>query len=230
VARLDKLVFDKGLLDSVCATLLLADNSNPVAVIYVGDAATGRTTVADMFADHPLTYVSDNFTPASFVSHAANVSRKELEAVDLLPRIKHKVLITPEMAPAFRGKEDELAKRFAILTRVLDGQGLQTDSGTHGQRGHRGDYVFAWLGGTTPFEEKVWRVMAQLGSRLFFLAMNSPQRVTVEDLVDSYEEVPYKERLSQCQAAVHHVLTALQAQGVRSVSWKSAADPRPIRE
>jgi hypothetical protein len=123
---------------SVCATLLLEDNVNPVAVIYVGGPSSSKTPVADMFADHPLTYISDNFTPAAFVSHAANVSRKDLEEVDLLPRIKHKVLITPEMAPIFRGKEDELATRFAILTRVLDGQGLQTDSGTHGQRGYRG--------------------------------------------------------------------------------------------
>ncbi len=120
---------------SVCASLLLADNVNPVAVVYVGPAAAGKTTVVNMFADHSLTCVSDSFTPASFVSHAANVAREQLEKIDLLPRIRHKVLITPELAPILRGKEDELAKQFSILTRVLDGQGLQTDSGTHGQRG-----------------------------------------------------------------------------------------------
>ncbi|MFQ5961139.1 MAG: hypothetical protein ACE5MG_07065 [Candidatus Methylomirabilales bacterium] len=70
---------------STCATLLLADNCNPVAVIYVGGASTSKTTVADLFADHDLTYLSDNFTPAAFVSHAANVSPKALDKVDLLP-------------------------------------------------------------------------------------------------------------------------------------------------
>jgi hypothetical protein len=215
---------------SVCATLLLADNTNPVAVIYVGGPSSSKTTVADMFADHGLTYVSDNFTPAAFVSHAANVSRGELANVDLLPRIRHKVLITPELAPIFRGKEDELAKRFALITRVLDGQGLQTDSGTHGQRGYRGDYLFAWLGCTTPFEGKVWRVMAQLGSRLFFLGMDSPAELTVDDLVDADEEVSYKERLKQCKGVIHQCLTALQKVKVRGVSWTSAQDPRPIRE
>lgn len=187
---------------SVCATLLLEDNVNPVAVIYVGDAATGKTTVAHMFADHPLTYVTDNFTPASFVSDAANVSRKDLEEVDLLPRIKHRVLITPEMAPVFRGRDDELATRFAILTRVLDGQGFQTDSGTHGQ----------------------------LGSRLFFPAIDRQEEVTIEDLVDSDEELSYKERLSQCKATVSQFLTTLQQQGVRSIPWESTADTRPLRE
>src|SRR3990172_3902192 len=108
---------------SVCGTLLLADNSNPVAVIYVGPPSSSKTTVADMFAGHRLCYRSDNFTPASFVSHAANRSAKDLQKVDLLPRIKHKVLVTPELATIFRGKEDDLVNQFKIITRVLDGQG-----------------------------------------------------------------------------------------------------------
>jgi hypothetical protein len=120
---------------SVYATLLLAKNSNPVTVIYLGSPSAGKTTVVNMFTDHEASYVSDNFTPAAFVSHSANVSKEALSEIDLLPRIRHKVLITPELAPNFRGKEDELTKRFSILTRVLDGQGLMTDSGTHGRRG-----------------------------------------------------------------------------------------------
>ena len=140
-------------------------------------------------------------------------------------------MITPELAPIFRGKEDELAQRFSIITRVLDGQGLQTDSGAHGRRGHRGDYLFAWLGCTTPLEDRVWKVMAQLGSRLFFLVTDSQQEVTVEDLVGSDEELPYKKRLAQCKRVVHQFLTALfAAQGVRGIPWTVAQDPRNIRE
>jgi len=55
---------------ATCATLFLADNTNPVALIYEGPPASSKTTVADMFAGHPLCYRSDNFTPAAFVSHA----------------------------------------------------------------------------------------------------------------------------------------------------------------
>ncbi len=75
---------------SVCATLLLADNSNRVAVIYMGPPSSSKTTVADMFAGHPLYYRSDNFTPAAFVNHAANRSPEALKKMDLLPRIRHK--------------------------------------------------------------------------------------------------------------------------------------------
>lgn len=227
---------------ATAATLLLQDNVDPVAVIYVGGPSSGKTTVADMFADadvtvkdgeasHPLVYLSDNFTPAAFVSHAANVTRKKLLRVDLLPRIKHKLMVTPELAPIFRGKEADLTTRFSILTRILDGDGLMTDSGTHGQRGYRGDYMFAWLGCTTPFETVVWRVMAQLGSRLFFLLMDSEVEVTVEDLVASEGAVPYKARLDRVRVALHPFLSALfeDAGGVRGVTWDATADPHDVK-
>jgi len=90
-----------------------------------------------------LCYRSDKFTPASFVSQAANQPTKALAKVDLLPRIKDKILLTPELATIFRGKPDELTQTFSTITRVLDGQGLQTDSGTHGRQGYTGQHGFA---------------------------------------------------------------------------------------
>ena len=115
---------------------------------------------------------------------------------------------------------------------MLDGHGLQTDSGTHGRRGYRGDYLFAWIGCTTPFDGKVWRVMAQLGSRLFFLVMDQEMEVTVEDLMNSVDDVPYKDRLVLVQKVLHPYLTDVFSRfgGVRGVEWDSKADPRPVRE
>ena len=64
---------------STCATLLLADNVNPVALIYVGPASAGKTTVASMFERTTLNraelvYRSDKFTPASFITHSAKAT------------------------------------------------------------------------------------------------------------------------------------------------------------
>src|SRR5262252_1817825 len=62
---------------ATCATLLLADNVNPTALVYVGGPSTGKTTVASMFEGatievngklQPLCYRTDKFTPAAFVS------------------------------------------------------------------------------------------------------------------------------------------------------------------
>ena len=115
---------------------MLRANRNPVAVIYVGGPSSSKTTVVDMFADettlvsdgdiqHPLFYISDSFTAAAFVSQASNVAPDKLAKIDLLPRIKHKVLVTPELAPTFRGKDEVLVKIFKIITRVLDLQGAR---------------------------------------------------------------------------------------------------------
>jgi len=212
---------------AACATLLLADNANPTALIYVGPPSSGKTTVAMMFEGaevngEPLVYRSDQFTPAAFVSHAANISNEDLEKVDLLPRIQHKVLLTPDLGTVFRGKTEELMHRLSIITRVLDGHGFTSDSGMHGQRGYAGDYLFTWLGCTTPFTDNVWQVMAQLGSRLFFLALDPIASPSVNDLVQTLSQpIPYRERLEESKEAVHTFLDALfiTYDGVRGVVW-----------
>lgn len=220
---------------ATCATLLLAENANPTALIYVGGPSTGKTTVASMFEGATITvqgtpqelcYRTDKFTPAAFVSQAANRTSAQLKNVDLLPRIKDKVLLTPELAPIFRGKDDELTNTFSIITRVLDGQGLKTDSGTHGQRGYGGPHLFAWIGCTTPFEPRVWKIMSQLGSRLFFLVMQAGGKVTEERLMALGNGPSYQERLAACRAAVHVFLKCLfSAHGeVRSVGWPNEGD------
>lgn len=223
---------------ATCATLLLKNSVNPVALIYVGPAGSGKTTVLNMFEGATvkgvdLMYRTDKFTPASFVSNSAQVSTKELEKIDLLPRIKHKVLLTPEMATTFRGKLDDLTERFAIITRGLDGQGLKTDSGTHGQRGYEGDYLFAWLGATTPLSDAVWKVMAQLGSRLVFLMLDAKEKTTLDDLVAAnYSQTPFMNNVIACRQAVHQFLEQLFVQhgGVRGVEWNPADNPKEVLE
>ena len=224
---------------ATCATLLLKDNKNPVAVIYVGPPSAGKSTVAEMFAEatvngEELCYVSDEFTAASFVSQAGQVSSRSLSQVDLLPRIQYKVLVTPELAPMFRGKEEELSKRFSILTRVLDGEGLKRDGAVHGSRGYRGDYLFAWIGCTTPFGKNVWKVMAQLGSRLFFLVLNQglikSDSDMLHDLINPTSQLPYSTRRDECRQAVHEVLESmfLENGNVRGVDWDRNRDAREV--
>ncbi len=109
-----------------------------MALIYVGPPSAGKTTVATMFdgakvGGKEICYRSDKFTHAAFVSQSAQANEAILKKVDLLPKIKNKVLLTPELGTIFRGKQDDLVERFSVITRVLDGQGFMTDSGTHGQ-------------------------------------------------------------------------------------------------
>ena len=222
---------------ATCATLLLEDTANPVALILVGPPSAGKTTVATMFEGamvmgESLCYRSDKFTPASFVSHSAKATRGQLAQIDLLPRIRHKVLLTPELSTIFRGKTDDLAAHFSIITRVLDGQGLTTDSGTHGQRGFTGDYLFAWIGCTTPISPGVWRVMGQLGSRLFFLVVNTEADDSLDALVQVNKRAPYRDSVTACQGVVHAFLDSLFTRygGVRKVEWNQENTPINVIE
>ena len=219
---------------SAFASLLLDDIKNCTALIYVGPPSAGKTTIAEMFTGvKELVYVSDDFTAASFVSGAAQKTPDELSKIDLLPKIKHRVLITPELASIFRGKEVDLLQKFSIITRVLDGDGLWRDSGTQGGRGYRGDYTFAWLGCTTPFNRTVWKVMDQLGSRLFFLVLETEGAEDEQSLMAELAgPTAYAFRRDECREVVSAFIRHLFKShgGVRGVTWERALDDREAQQ
>lgn len=165
---------------SVCVTLSLKNKTKPLSLILETPSGYGKTAVLQMFFEPPnpdpkktwylaeYIYRSDKFTPKSFVTHAANVKKADLEKIDLLPKLKSKVLITKELAPIFRGRETEMQENFSILISILDGKGFTSDSGSQGTRGYKEAIVFNWLGATTPLKAQTHRLMSQLGTRLLF--------------------------------------------------------------
>ena len=64
----------------------------------------------------------------------------------MLPKIKNKFFLTPELAPTFAAREDDLLQTLGVLTRVADGHGYESDSGAQGHRGYNEDIMFSWLG------------------------------------------------------------------------------------
>ncbi len=53
--------------------------------------------------------------------------------------------MTKELAPIFRGREEELKENFSTLISVLDGKGFTSDTGMRGQRGYKDIIIFNWL-------------------------------------------------------------------------------------
>jgi hypothetical protein len=126
----------KAALDVICS-LSLKERTNPVALILEGPSGRGKSTVINMCepcldATRKVLYRLDSFTPKSFVSHSASTPRDKMAEVDLLPKLKDKVLLTKELAPLFRGSDNDLRTNFATLTAVLDGKGHMSASGVHG--------------------------------------------------------------------------------------------------
>lgn len=221
---------------ATAAAMLPDDVVNPPVLILEGASSSGKTTVIDMMdGTRYLAYRTDKFTPKSFVTHAANVSEDELAEIDLLPRIQHRCMLTPELAPLFRGRDDELITNFSILTRVMDGRGLKTDSGSHGQRGYDGDYLFAWVGATTPLPQRTWATMQQLGARLTFYSLITPA-LTVDTVVTNLVgPQAYKTKLAACRDVVNDFLLALFQKYAKKglerpfgLTWDRSKDPQDV--
>ena len=150
----------------------MADRVNCLCLIFEGPASSGKTHILgaldpeeDAVMEQYL-YRTDKFTPASFLSHAADKTETELTKIDMLPRISEKLLVTPELSEMFGEEEHRLKANFATLTSVLDGKGQSSDSGAQGRRRLVGRYAFNWIGATTQIGQKVYRVMGTMGSRL----------------------------------------------------------------
>ena len=216
---------------AVAATLLLDDQVNPVALNWEGVPSSVKTTMLSFFdGAKDQVYKTDKFTPKSFVSHSANTRRADLDKIDLLPRIKHRVFLVPELAPIFGLRADDLLETFSILTRILDGQGFWSDSGVQGRRGYSGDYYFAWIGCTTPIPHRVWKTMSTLGSRFLFMEMPDGDK-PLDDLVDDLlAPTSFPERVAACREAVTTLVASMWAEngGVRGVHWERNQDPRDV--
>ena len=213
---------------SACLILSLKNMNGCPSLNLVGNPSGGKTTILSFFYGHDKTYISDDFTPKAFVSHATNVKKEELENIDLLPRIRNKILITPELAPLFESSKDKLIDTFAMLTRVLDGEGLHRDTGTQGHRGYSGDYKFVWLGATTPIRSRVWNLMGKLGNRLFFLNMHETNK-TEKDYLEMFSGEEYEERVKTCRSAIRDYLNYMfKWNKPRSMKWAENPEDKEI--
>jgi len=185
---------------SVKAQMLVEGITQPFTLIVMGNPSTYKSTILEILSCLPDSYVSDSFTPKSFVSHASNAKKKALEKIDLLPRIKGKTLITPELAPIFSGKQNDLIEYFGMLTRILDGRGFKSDSGVHGQRGYSGDYYFTWIGAVIDIPHRVWSLLGNLGPKIFFFRLPEDKKSNSEKLIEikkSLKENSYVQRLQE---------------------------------
>jgi hypothetical protein len=198
---------------SVAATLKLSGVPAAIALFAMGDSGVGKNTVfkmVDWDLLQRLVLWRDKFTVAAIQSAYQGETADKLSDRALFKKAKHKLLVTPEMALMFRGRSDELEKRFSELAQLLDGEGRISDSGTHGALGEKGDFTFVWVGGTTPFYLTTWNTMAALGTRLLFF------RILKGPYVDDEQ---YVKALHECKATVSSFLDVfLPEASIRSIA------------
>lgn len=214
---------------SAQATLLIANVQKCPGLVLVGPPSAGKTTVLDLtdtavHDERDLTFRSDDFTPASLVSHDASRTDEELRKDDLLPAIRHRALLIADMGPLFAGNSDTIHKRMSTLARVMDGTGYTRHSGRHGERGYEGDFRFALIGATTPLSNRAWTILGTVGNRLLFQEVPGPadlQQVTN----DVFDETEFAQKKEHCGSVVSRFLSNRWAEegGYGSVEWDRSA-------
>lgn len=169
---------------SILKILNIKNCTLPFAGIILGQPSSLKTQCIELLRSWPNTFYTDNFSAKSFVSHTTAVTREELAQIDLLPKIKNKCFLTPELAPTFAAKDDDLIQIIGIVTRILDGNGYESDSGAQGHRGYSGKMMFTWIGAAVDIPHKVHKYLGNVGPKLYFLRPPVIQNKTEDDYLN----------------------------------------------
>src|SRR5215204_1908152 len=192
---------------SIKKILNIEDITLPFMGIVFAVPSSLKTAFFKLLRNLKYSYYSDKFTARAFVSHSATVAKEKLAEIDMLPQIKDKVLLTPELSALFTGKDDDVREQFGIITRLLDGEGLETNSGVHGKRGYYGKYMFTWLGAAVDIPYSVYKFLSTIGFKIYFLRLPRSE-VTVKDLVDQLKsKKKFTEKMEEIEKSMMDYLT-----------------------
>ena len=168
----------------------------PIGVLLLGPPAGQKTTALRFFKKTKPLWI-DDFSSAAFLSHKSGANEKELKEIDLIPKMEGKALIVPEFASVLEGSEDKVAEKLGRLTRIMDGDGFASASGTHGLRAYDQRFNFIFLGASVPLSSDKWDTFIRVGSRFVFVQTDDD--MTFEDMLPNDE---YRAAIEEVQAAV----------------------------
>jgi hypothetical protein len=189
---------------SILRILNIKNCTLPFIGLLLGRPSSYKSVDIELIDGWYNTYYSDKFTPKSFVSHStAAKSEDELRMIDMLPRIKGRIFLTPELSPIFTTREEELTELLGIITRIADGHGFYSDSGVHGHRGY-GDTMFTWLGAVVDIPYRAYKVLNNLGHRLYFYRLYFRDE-SIDELLE-YAEGENKESFNDKKARIKTTL------------------------
>ncbi|MFC2043996.1 helix-turn-helix domain-containing protein [Chloroflexota bacterium] len=202
---------------SIIGAATLKDIDHCIGLILVGAPGGRKTTTIGLLGRRDPLIKIDTFTPASFVSHDASKTEASLQKIDLLPQIKHKIMVIPELSPLFTQRYEDLTKDIGILTAVMDGTGFKSASGAHGKRGYDGDYRFGMIAATVPLEHRVWQALGRLSSRWIFYRLEEATGEGFDLRAD------FGSKKAVCEAVIQPFIKDLW-KGFASVPWNRAGD------
>jgi hypothetical protein len=177
--------------------------------IILAAPASMKTTIIQLFRKYLHSFYTDSFTPGSLISHNSSLTEEQLRKIDMIPKLKDKLFLSPELAPLFTAKQDDLQKVLGSLTRLLDGHGLENDSGAHGHRRY-GDTMFVGIGAAVEIPPKVWRLLGTLGHKVYFLRPELKEK-SVKELKYIAKQNNFGDKFKEIEEALLDYLKIFEA-------------------
>jgi hypothetical protein len=184
--------------------LNIYDCTLPFIGIILARPSSYKTVVLSMMNIWDNTFYTDNFSPKAWITHTTAVdSEEKLTKIDMLPKVKNKHFLTPELAPIFTTDEKELGTTLGTITRIADGHGLASDSGAHGHREY-GDTMFIWTGAAVDVPYKVYKLLGNLGFKIYFFRL--PYKEKTQDELLEHMKGRFSKKKANIQSALYEYL------------------------
>lgn len=194
---------------SIKTILNIQNFTLPFMGIILAAPASMKTTIIQLFRKYLHSFYTDSFTPGSLISHNSTLTEEQLQKVDMIPKMKDKLFLAPELAPLFTTKEDDLQKVLGSLTRLLDGHGLENDSGVHGHRRY-GDTMFVGIGAAVEIPPKVWKLLGTLGHKVYFVRPELKEK-SVKTLKDIAKKNDFRDKFKEIEDVLLDYLKIFEA-------------------
>ncbi|MFZ0510583.1 MAG: hypothetical protein WAM14_03165 [Candidatus Nitrosopolaris sp.] len=176
----------------------------PFIGIILGRPSSYKTIGLNLLKPWYCTFYTDSFSPKAWVTHTTAVdSEEELMKIDMLPKVKDRHFLTPELAPIFTTEEKDLGLILGAITRIADGHGYGSDSGAHGHREY-GDTMFIWTGAAVDIPYNVYKLLAGLGFKIYFFRL--PYKEKAEDELLKNMKEKFSKKKASIQSALHEYL------------------------
>ncbi|HZD33831.1 MAG TPA: hypothetical protein VE130_01385, partial [Nitrososphaeraceae archaeon] len=194
---------------SIKTILNIQNFTLPFMGIILAAPASMKTTIIQLFRKYLHSFYTDSFTPSSLISHNSSLTEEQLRKIDMIPKMKDKLFLSPELAPLFTAKQDDLQKVLGSLTRLLDGHGLENDSGAHGHRRY-GDTMFVGIGAAVEIPPKVWKLIGTLGHKIYFLRPELKEK-SVKELKYIAKKNNFGDKFKEIEKALLDYLKVFEA-------------------
>ena len=194
---------------SVKAILHIKEITLPYIGIILGPPAGVKTVPLKLLRERPHTFFSDKFNPAAMISHVIlPIGMKEGEQ-HMLNKMKNNLVLAPELAPLFAKRVDELREVIALLTRVADGDGFESDSGL-GHKGVTGKVMFVFGGAAVEFPPQVYAMLTNFGPKIYFSRLPKVEK-SHEQYVEELKGEQFTQKFQRIKDAMSKYLDIFES-------------------